>query len=68
MRLLHGPCGTVAAVVDTPRGCLLPRKWNGFKVIDGDLSDARWLDPKSVIVGLRAKGNIDLSSPFVFNV
>jgi hypothetical protein len=62
----HG--GTVAAVFDTPRGQLVPRKWRGYKVIDGDLSDARWLDPKGVIVGLRAKGSIDLDSPFVFNV
>ncbi|MEQ8839017.1 MAG: hypothetical protein RID07_19585, partial [Lacipirellulaceae bacterium] len=34
----------------------LPRTWNGVRVIDGDLHDARFNDPQSVIVGLRAKG------------
>lgn len=34
----------------------LPNTWNGVPVIDGDLHDARFLDPQSVIVGLRAKG------------
>lgn len=34
----------------------LPNKWWGFPVIDGDRHDARFLDPKGVIVGLRAKG------------
>lgn len=28
----------------------------GHRVIDGDESDLRFLDPASVIVGLRAKG------------
>lgn len=34
----------------------LPETWRGFKVIDGDESDLRFLDEKGVIVGLRAKG------------
>jgi len=34
----------------------LPNKWWGIPVIDGDRHDARFLDPKGVIVGLRAKG------------
>jgi hypothetical protein len=46
----------VAMVFDTERGQPLPKTWMGFKVIDGDLSDLRFKDPKGVIVGLRAKG------------
>ena len=34
----------------------LPATWNGYKVIDGDVSDTRFLDDKGVIVGLSAKG------------
>lgn len=34
----------------------LPDTWNGFKVIDGDLSDLRFLDEKNTVVGLIAKG------------
>ena len=34
----------------------LPKKWMGRRVIDGDVSDLRHLDPKKVVVGLRAKG------------
>lgn len=34
----------------------LPKKWWGFSVIDGDRHDARFLDPRGVIVGLKAKG------------
>jgi hypothetical protein len=33
----------------------LPKKFNGFKVIDGDTTDLRFLDPSPVIVGLRLK-------------
>lgn len=43
--------GSVAAVF-WPK---LPETWWGFPVIDGDLHDARFLDPSGVIVGLRAK-------------
>ena len=34
----------------------LPRRWNGFRVINGDLHDLRHLDPRGVIVGLSPKG------------
>ena len=34
----------------------LPRKHMGKRVIDGDKHDLRFLDPRGVIVGLRAKG------------
>jgi len=34
----------------------LPKKYKGKKVIDGDISDLRFLDPKNVVVGLVAKG------------
>lgn len=34
----------------------LPDKFLGHKVIDGDLSDLRFTDPKGVIVGLKTKG------------
>ena len=37
-------------------GSTLPREYLGYPVIDGDLHDCRFLDPKPVIVGLRAKG------------
>ena len=45
--------GTVAIVFDK-----LPddMQWNGWVVWNGDDSDARWLDPKSSVVGLVAKG------------
>ena len=34
----------------------LPETWNGFKVIDGDTNDLRFLDKPNSIVGLLAKG------------
>ncbi|MEO7099053.1 MAG: hypothetical protein ABI162_06805 [Luteolibacter sp.] len=34
----------------------LPTHWQRFPVIDGDLHDLRFLDPKGVIVGLKTKG------------
>jgi len=34
----------------------LPRTWNGFEVVDGDRDDLRFLDPRGVVVGLKAKG------------
>lgn len=47
----------VAMPFDTRRGMPLPATWHGYPVIDGDESDERRLDPKGVIVGLRAKGH-----------
>jgi len=34
----------------------LPKKYLGRKVIDGDVDDLRFLDPKNVVIGLTAKG------------
>ena len=34
----------------------LPKTYKGIRVIDGDQSDLRFLDPKGVIVGLHCKG------------
>jgi hypothetical protein len=34
---------------------VVPSVWNGFKVVDGDKSDERFLDEKGVIVGLKYK-------------
>jgi hypothetical protein len=34
----------------------LPETWEGYPVVDGDESDARFLDPKGVVVGLSLKG------------
>lgn len=42
----------VAAVFRGP----LPRRFLGRRVVDGDSTDLRFLDPKGVIVGLKAKG------------
>lgn len=62
----------VAMIFDTKRGQPLPETVNGYKVIDGDITDYRPMDEKSCIVGLRWKviankeNNIAiLNSPFV---
>ena len=34
----------------------VPNVWNGFDVIDGDAHDLRFLDPRGVVVSLKAKG------------
>jgi hypothetical protein len=47
----------VSVVFDTKKGKALPETWNGYPVIDGDLHDLRFIDPKGVVVGLRAKGD-----------
>jgi hypothetical protein len=44
--------GNVAAVFYKQ----LPKDYEGYTVVDGDLSDLRFLDSKNVIVGLKAKG------------
>ena len=46
----------VAAVFSTKKGEELPESWKGYKVVDGDKDDLRFLDIKNCIVGLRAKG------------
>jgi hypothetical protein len=43
--------GNVAVVFDK-----LPQTYLGKQVIDGDATDLRFLDPKGVVVGLKAKG------------
>ncbi len=48
--------GNVAVVFNTLKKEKLPKTWQGVKVFDGDMDDLRFLDPKNVIVGLRAKG------------
>lgn len=59
--------GNVAMVFDTKKGKELPQKFNGYKVIDGDLHDVRFTDSKNVVVGLRAKGDARKdTSGFVF--
>lgn len=59
----------VAVAFSTRRGQALPAEWNGYRVIDGDISDLRFLDPKGVVVGLRAKGQAHrkrtINSPFI---
>ena len=34
----------------------LPPNFNGYKVVNGDLHDLRFLDEKNVVIGLKAKG------------
>jgi hypothetical protein len=52
VKKISGVGGNVAIVF---RG-KLPNEWNGKRVISGDESDARFTDPKNVIVGLLQKG------------
>lgn len=46
----------VAIVFNVKRTKALPTEYLGYKVIDGDKTDLRFLDEKNVIVGLRTKG------------
>jgi len=48
--------GNVAVVFRLRKGEPLPKEWKGFRVIDGDIHDLRFKDPKGVVVGLRTKG------------
>ena len=50
--ILHSGQGRVAVVFKD----FLPTYFMGFRVIDGDDSDLRFLDPQGVVVGLIAKG------------
>lgn len=45
--------GNVAVVF---RGRELPTRFWGYPVVDGDVTDLRFMDPAGVVVGLRAKG------------
>ena len=46
----------VAIVFDTPKDKPLPEKFMGRKVVDGRVTDLRFLDPSGVWVGLSALG------------
>jgi hypothetical protein len=46
----------VTVVFDIAKTAPLPATYMGLPVISGDLDDARFLDPKGVIVGLFIKG------------
>ena len=46
----------LGGTVTVPFSSELPETWWGFPLIDGDLHDARFLDPIGHVVGLRAKG------------
>ena len=45
--------GNVAVVFRTKE---LPKTWQGYKVVNGDENDLRFLDPKGCVIGLYAKG------------
>lgn len=47
----------VAVVFNTHKGQSLPTEYLGVPVLDGDITDERFLDPSGHIVGLRAKGD-----------
>jgi len=46
---------SVAVCFDLKKGDNLPETYQGYKVIDGDVHDLRFLDERGVIVGLRYK-------------
>jgi hypothetical protein len=60
----------VAVVFSTKRGEKLPKTFLGRKVLDGDITDLRFLEgTKGLIIGLRAKGKaLHDKSGFVVNV
>lgn len=61
--------GNVAMVFNIGKKEDLPKSYSGFKVVDGDKSDLRFLDETNVIVGLRAKGDAKKDkSGFVIHV
>lgn len=45
----------VAVIYNVKKGQPLPATWNGFEVVDGDLTDYRPNDGNGVVVGLRWK-------------
>jgi hypothetical protein len=47
--------GNVAVVFNQGKGKPLPAKWLQYPVVDGDLSDLRFLDPIGTVIGLRVK-------------
>jgi len=62
INILDNNLGRVAMVFE---GKVLPTSFMGFPVIDGDISDIRYKDKKSVIIGLKfkkVKAKIDTSN------
>lgn len=60
--------GTVTVVYSLPN---FPKTYQGYKVIDGDKTDLRFLDPRGVIVGLKAKGlakKAEIAGDFVIQI
>ncbi len=58
----------VAVVFDRYMGESLPKTWGGYEVIDGDISDTRFLDKRGVVVGLHLKKttrDVESLYPFV---
>lgn len=55
-KILDEKLGTVVAVVQVKKKEDLPRRFMGAKVVDGDLSDLRFLDRKGSVVLVRSKG------------
>lgn len=53
LKVLHSDVCSVAVVFESSN---LPYKWKGYRVLDGDDSDLRFLDPSGVVIGLYAKG------------
>ena len=51
VELISNMGGNIAVVFDK-----LPDTYLGKKVVDGDATDLRFLDPKNIVVGLKAKG------------
>ena len=45
--------GNVAVVFSS---ACFPASWNGFKVVSGDETDLRFIDPRPCVIGLKAKG------------
>lgn len=66
IRAKIGSGQNVAMVLALRKKDPMPTEWRGMPVIDGDVHDARILDPSGVIVALRPKGSLALDSPFVF--
>jgi len=60
----------VAIVLPIDKGYPVPDLWHGIPVIDGDLHDLRAMDPRGVIVALRAKGKAihSIGSKLIYSV
>ena len=56
------PCSRVAMVFKNK----LPKTYKGYKVVDGDNHDLRFLDKKNIIIGLKIKGKKSLEAQNFF--